>query len=167
MGLGDVYKRQGTVIADDPRLNVRDQRFGNAEPIRVVVDTRGRTPPKAALFAEKGRIVIACSKGVEPINRAEMWELQDGPNVDLPMLLDALSELGCNEVLVEAGATLNASFLEQGLWDEMIVYMAPRLMGETAKPLAALGLNSMGETVSATVKSIETLGPDIRIIFTP
>ena len=157
----------GTVIADDPMLNVRDQRFGNAEPIRVVVDTRGRTPPKAALFGEKGRVVIACSKGVEPIDRAEMWELQDGPNVDLPMLLDALSELGCNEVLVEAGATLNGSFLKQGLWDEMIVYMAPRLMGETAKPLAALGFNTMGETVSATVKSVETLGPDIRIIYTP
>ena len=60
-----------------------------------------------------------------------------------------------------------AAKVKQGLWDEMIVYMAPRLMGETAKPLAALGFNTMGETVSATVKSVETLGPDIRIIYTP
>jgi diaminohydroxyphosphoribosylaminopyrimidine deaminase/5-amino-6-(5-phosphoribosylamino)uracil reductase len=157
----------GTVIADDPKLNVRDQRYGNAKPLRVVVDTRGRTPRDAALFGEKGRIAIACAKGVESINRAEMWEQQGGPAIDLAMLLETLSDQGCNEVLVEAGATLNASFLGQGLWDEMIVYIAPRLMGERARPLAALGFTGMDEAISTTVKSIDTLGPDLRIVLTP
>ena len=157
----------GTVIADDPKLNVRDQRFSNAEPLRVVVDTRGRTPPEAALFEEQGQIVIASAKGVGSINRAEMWEQQNGPLIDLAMLLETLSDRGCNEVLVEAGATLNASFFQQGLWDEAIVYMAPCLMGDTARPLASLGFDDMDETISTTVKSIETLGPDLRIILTP
>ncbi|HCP50627.1 MAG TPA: bifunctional diaminohydroxyphosphoribosylaminopyrimidine deaminase/5-amino-6-(5-phosphoribosylamino)uracil reductase RibD, partial [Gammaproteobacteria bacterium] len=157
----------GTVIADDPKLNVRDQRFSNAEPLRVVVDTRGRTPPEAALFEEQGQIVIASAKGVGSINRAEMWEQQNGPLIDLAMLLETLSDRGCNEVLVEAGATLNASFFQQGLWDEAIVYMAPCLMGDTARPLASLGFDDMDETISTSVKSIETLGPDLRIILTP
>ncbi|MFP6797290.1 MAG: bifunctional diaminohydroxyphosphoribosylaminopyrimidine deaminase/5-amino-6-(5-phosphoribosylamino)uracil reductase RibD [Pseudomonadales bacterium] len=157
----------GTVIADDPKLNVRDPRFGNAEPLRVVLDTHGRTPPDAALFGEKGRVVIACAKGVELINRAEMWEQQEGAAIDLSAFLETLADQGCNEVLVEAGATLNASFLSEGLWDEMIVYMAPLLMGDTARPLAALGFTDMDEAISSTVKSIETLGPDLRIILIP
>ncbi len=157
----------GTVLADNPRLNVRDQRFGNAEPLRVVVDTFGRTPPDAAMFGEKGQILIACVKGAGTIDRAEMWEQQEGSMIDLAMLLETLSDRGCNEVLVEAGATLNASFLKQGLWDETIVYMAPRLMGDRARPLASLGFDDMDESISSTVKSIETLGPDIRIILTP
>ena len=132
-----------------------------------MVDTRGRTPRDAALFAENGRIAIACAKGVEPINRAEMWEQQVGSAIDLAMLLETLSDQGCNEVLVEAGATLNASFLGQRLWDEMIVYLAPRLMGDTARPLAALGFTSMDEAISTKVKSIDTLGSDLRIVLTP
>ena len=96
-----------------------------------------------------------------------MWEQQVGPAIDLAMLLETLSDQGCNEVLIEAGATLNASFLGQGLWDEMIVYIAPRLMGDTARPLAALGFTGMDEAISTTVKSIDTLGPDLRIVLTP
>ena len=92
---------------------------------------------------------------------------QEGAAIDLSAFLETLADQGCNEVLVEAGATLNASFLSEGLWDEMIVYMAPLLMGDTARPLAALGFTDMDEAISSTVKSIETLGPDLRIILIP
>jgi diaminohydroxyphosphoribosylaminopyrimidine deaminase/5-amino-6-(5-phosphoribosylamino)uracil reductase len=166
-----VITGSGTVLADDPSLNVRDQRFAVGgvlrQPLRVVVDTGLRIPGDAALLAAPGPILLAHGRaGVPRLPDVEHLECGD-ETVDLPALLDALGERGCNEVLVEAGPRLLGSFLAQGLWNELLVYIAPRLLGSDARPLAHLPLFAMDEAVDATIRDCVQVGDDLRLRLVP
>lgn len=161
---GAVVTGIGTVLEDDPRLNVRDDRFPGAKPLRVVVDTHGRTPPDAALFGEVGEIVVACGKSAREVAGVSVWR-QPTNEVALDALLHQLADEGCNEVLVESGATVAGAFIGAGLWDELIVYMAPKLMGSSARPMAVLDIAEMSDGVSARIDSIEMIGRDLRVVL--
>ena len=86
--------------------------------------------------------------------------------VDLAALLDELGSRGINELLVEAGAGLLGAMLEAGLWDELLVYLAPKLLGSDARPLAKLPLLSMSEAVQAKIVDCVQVGEDLRIRLT-
>jgi len=126
----------GTVFADDPRLSARGK--GARDPIRVVLDATLRTPPVARLLpGTKGprTILVATSSASAGRERrlvargAEVWRVGRGQKVGLPGLAKRLAREGVNSVLVEGGPTVHASFLDAGLADELLLYVAPLTIG--------------------------------------
>lgn len=154
----------GTIKADNPSMNVRAERFGvePRQPLRVVVDSHLRMDPAAQLFKTPGRCAIATCALKRPWDwPAEIWGMpSQGGRVDLHALLTKLAKELCNEVMVEAGAQLAGAFVQQGLVDELIVYMAPKLMGSEARPLFNLPLEAMSQALNVQVQSVTPLGND-------
>ena len=156
-----------SVLKDDPALTVRDPAFGEnpRQPLRVVVDSRLRTPPEARLLRMAGSTAIATCAFNRPQIGAEIWGMPSiAGAVDLTALVHKLAERGCNEVLVEAGPTLAGSFLRAGLIDELIVYAAPKLLGSSARPLFDLPLSFMEEAVQLEIVDVCRIGEDWRFL---
>jgi len=166
-----VITGSGTVLADDPRLTVRDQRYAVAgrlrQPLRVVADTGLRVPGNAALFDDDGPVLFAHAANVAPVHPRAGHLVCGEQAVDLNRLLEGLAERGCNEVLVEAGPRLVGAFLAEALWDEIILYLAPKLLGSTARPTADLPLATLGESVQATIADCVNIGGDLRVRLVP
>ncbi|OOZ38836.1 riboflavin biosynthesis protein RibD [Solemya pervernicosa gill symbiont] len=169
----------GTVLADDPSLNVRleeDEYEGELrQPLRVVLDPRLSTPVDAKMLKLPGRtlIVTACDdeEQVELLNAAGADVLvlparEDA--IDLPELMRQLAALEINEVMLETGATLSGAMLQAGLIDEMVVYVAPHLMGNSARGLFHLpGLEQMDQRIDLKIDDIRAVGDDWRITARP
>lgn len=170
----------GTVLADDPLLSVRlsHEQLGleakPEQPIRAVVDTHLRIPESAKMLQSPGRtIVYTGSKDTSKIDRlqrenVEIVKMQATEMLELAEVLQDLGARGINEVLIEAGATLVGSLLHQGLVDEMVIYMAPHLIGETGKGLAGLPMiTDMQDRLAMRVEEISAIGVDIRLRVRP
>jgi len=163
----------GTVIADDPSLNVRSPAIdtGGRQPLRVVVDSRLRTPPSSRLLTLPGTTLIAGA--VSDIERQQRLQQAGAqvelfPNaakkVDLGLLMARLAELECNDVLVETGSRLAGVFLGEGLIDELVLYLAPQLLGTNARGLVEVpGLESLADRLQLQLVDIRQVGPDLRI----
>ncbi len=165
-----VLTGSGTVLADDPRMTVRDLDVGR-QPLRVVVDSKLRTPADAAIQPA----LVACCRA-EPSARAaleraraEVVELPgaDG-RVDLHALLKLLAQRGVNEVHVEAGAALNGALLAAGLVDEWVAYVAPMAVGSDARGLFAhAALQSLADAARFRLTDVRQFGPDLRLTLLP
>ncbi len=158
----------GTVREDDPRLTVRDTRFstdgGIRQPLRVIVSSRGDISEDAAILTGEGSALIACGRhGPTRHAQAEIHR-QEGDRVDLGRLLDDLGARECNEVLVEAGPVLAGAFLGEDLWDEWVIYLAPKFLGSDARPLAELKVSRMAEAVAGRIARSEMIGGDLRLV---
>ncbi len=178
----------GTVLADDPQLNVRvedldiseTQRLTNEanlaiQPLRVVLDSQLQTPDTSKIVTTGGRVIIygasgkvAGRKGLATNVELLAVDCPDG-RVDLRSVLNSLAtDFACNEILVEAGPTLSGAFLDAGLVDELIIYMAPKIFGADARPLfGSTGLQSLAEAWQFTIKDVMEVGEDLRIILSP
>ena len=164
----------GTVIADDPALNVRLD-GASRQPLRVVLDSNLRVPPTARMLAGAGAAAVftasadaARRAALERLGvRVEVLPPADG-GIDLAAVLARLAALAANEVWVEAGPTLSGALLAAGLVDELVVYMAPCLLGPQARPLAHLpALERLEERLALSFQSVERIGDDLRIIARP
>lgn len=175
----------GTLIADDPSMTVR---LGVADlpglepgepvrqPLRVVVDSHLRTPASARMLALPGGTLIACLSGANPAGvvalsaagaRAQQFPEERG-RVHLEALFRWLAEHEINEVLLEAGPTLAGAALTGGLIDELILYIAPHLMGDEARGLFQLpGLTRMEHRIPLTIEEVRRIGPDLRLRLRP
>ena len=162
----------GTVLADDPRMNVRDLETG-CQPLKVIVDSRLATPPTARIL--DGGALIACA-AAEPGRRAalqdvgaEIVELPGvGGRVDLAALMTELSRRGVNEIHGEAGATVNGALLAAGLVDEWLAYFAPLVLGHEARGLFALpALAAMADRRNFQLMDTAMLGGDLRLRLRP
>jgi len=160
----------GTVLADNPSLTVRQEHV-TRQPLRVVLDPRLSTPADARMLSLPGETLIvtasdddAARSALETVG-AEVVQLPAGPDaVDLPGLMLLLAERECNEVLLESGATLSGALLRAGLIDELIIYMAPRLMGDGARGLFHLpGLETMAQSIELEITDLRVVGRDWRI----
>jgi diaminohydroxyphosphoribosylaminopyrimidine deaminase / 5-amino-6-(5-phosphoribosylamino)uracil reductase len=159
----------GTVIADDPRLDVRlvPTAF---QPLRVVLDSRWRTPVGARLLSTPGRTLVVGVGEPGPAGQALISagaELLVAPErdgrIDLQALMRELAGRGTNEVHVEAGSVLNGALLQAGLVDEILLYLAPLLLGE-GRPLVQLPpLDQVSEGVRLRRVGVHPLGPDLRV----
>lgn len=161
----------GTVLTDDPKLTVRDRRYAVQgrlrQPLRVVADTGLRVPADAALLREPGAVLLAHGAAAVP-QLADVEHLVCGDEqVDLAALLAALGARGCNEVLVEAGPRLVGALLAGGLWDELLVYVAPQLLGSDARPMASLPILALDQAVRATIRDCARVGDDLRLRLVP
>ncbi len=171
----------GTILADDPLLSVRAAPQGEGreprQPLRVVLDTRLRTPAKAQLFAGGGEVLILTAPASPDDVRAATLSARgarvealpaSGARLDLAAVLARLGELEANEVLVEAGATLAGEFIALGLVDELLLYMAPRLLGPDARALVQLPrLTELEQAPQFTLFEMQQLGADARLRLRP
>ena len=158
----------GTVREDDPRLTVRDTRFSAdgriRQPLRVVVSSRGDIPEDAAILTGEGSALIACGRHGPTHHPHAQVHRQEGDQVDVARLLDDLGARECNEVLVEAGPILAATLLREDLWDEWVIYLAPKFFGSDARPLAELEVSRMADAVAGRIARSEMIGEDLRLV---
>ncbi len=181
----------GSVKQDDSRLTLRadELELDNVDdvlalpPLRVIIDSQLSVSPDAAIFNTAGdgngggRVIIFTLEEADQEKQAKL--LSEHPSVtiekvaahfdqvDLNEVLSCLAnDYQCNEVLLEAGATLSGAFLQAGLIDEYVIYQAPVLLGSQARPLVELPLNSMSEKVALTITDQRAVGNDLRITAT-
>jgi diaminohydroxyphosphoribosylaminopyrimidine deaminase/5-amino-6-(5-phosphoribosylamino)uracil reductase len=154
----------GTVKADDPRLTVRDVDTPR-QPLRVVVDSRLEIPENAKIL-EGGNVLIFAGGENSRKVKAEIITLPNkNKKVELPRMLEELARRGVNELHVEAGFRLNGSLLAEGCVDEFLIYLNPSLLGDEAQGMVALtGISSLDLRKKVTVKAIDRIGEDIRIL---
>ncbi|HEY3006513.1 MAG TPA: bifunctional diaminohydroxyphosphoribosylaminopyrimidine deaminase/5-amino-6-(5-phosphoribosylamino)uracil reductase RibD [Micromonosporaceae bacterium] len=151
----------GTVLADDPRLTARNLRDGTLairQPLRVVVDSTGRTPESARVRDAAARTWVAMA--------AEVGAADDG-RVDLRKLLVGMYERGVRAALLEGGPTLAGAFLAAGLVDRIVGYIAPKLLGAGVSALLDAGVQTISEVIDLEFVDITRVGPDLRVIAVP
>lgn len=176
-----------SILLDNSSLTVRvdeldlpnAQDAAAKQPLRVVLDSKLRLSRKAKILAQETPILVV-HNGTATEEQLSDWPAHvefialpakssiDGESrINLNALLSELAKRQCNEVLVETGATLAASFLKRGLIDELIIYMAPKLLGSNARPLFDLPLNTMSSALPLKISDMRAVGTDWRITATP
>ncbi len=164
-----------TVLTDDPQLTSRTEKATarRRQPLRVVVDSRGRTPPGARLLSEPGRTLIAVGHASEEAGQrlgeagAEVAAVSaEGGSVDLGALLSLLGRREITSLLVEGGGTLLGSLFDQGLVDKVVAFVAPAVIGgrEAPSPVEGDGVATMGEALRLERVRWRRFGRDIAII---
>jgi diaminohydroxyphosphoribosylaminopyrimidine deaminase/5-amino-6-(5-phosphoribosylamino)uracil reductase len=151
----------GTVLADDPQLTVRDPATGapaTRQPLRVVVDSGGRTPADAHVRDGSARTWVATA--------AELGTDSAG-RVDLVALCAELFARGHRRVLLEGGPHLAGAFLAAGLVDEVVAYVAPKLLGAGPAAVLGTGVTSIDEAIDLELTDVTRIGPDLRITAVP
>jgi diaminohydroxyphosphoribosylaminopyrimidine deaminase/5-amino-6-(5-phosphoribosylamino)uracil reductase len=176
-----------TVLADDPSLNVRigdlnltqedlarNEKALSKQPLRVILDSHLRTPTEAKILSLPGEVKVFSidtpgtaknlASNVEYVQAAA-----SGKRVSLHSVLESLaSDFACTEVLVEAGATLSTAFIKAGLVDELIVYIAPKLLGSDARSLLNIaGIESMSDSLNFEITDLQQIDCDIRVVLKP
>jgi diaminohydroxyphosphoribosylaminopyrimidine deaminase/5-amino-6-(5-phosphoribosylamino)uracil reductase len=169
---GALLTGSGTALADDPRLSFRLASPGQAlAPLRVVLDTQARLPAGLRLFDESAPTLVAHALDRTPAYPAHVRALalpRDGEDLDLRALLAQLAQREVNEVQVEAGARLCGALLRAGLVDELLLYVAPVLLGDAGKPLfAGLGVDSLAARHGFAVVDARQVGSDQRLLLRP
>jgi diaminohydroxyphosphoribosylaminopyrimidine deaminase/5-amino-6-(5-phosphoribosylamino)uracil reductase len=165
----------GTALHDDPRLNVRLPAGGWTPPLRVVLDTDLKLPPEARMLREAGETLVFTASD-DVLRTAELRAVgarvehiaRSGQRLDLRAALERLGALGVNDVLVEAGATLNGALIEAGLVDEIVVYLAPRILGRSTRGMFELpGLTRLEDGTTLELLEVRRVGSDLRIRARP
>ena len=177
----------GTVLTDDPSLNVRRDELGLSEaqllsnelnlqepPLRIVLDSRRRMPPTAKLLGLDGRVVVYSTVSAEnsELLNSENVDLRlagSGDRIDLQTVLESLAaEYQCNDVLIEAGPTLCGAFFQSKLVDELVVYIAPKLLGSDAKPLLDLvGITQISAAPEFQIIETQQVDNDVKLVLKP
>jgi diaminohydroxyphosphoribosylaminopyrimidine deaminase/5-amino-6-(5-phosphoribosylamino)uracil reductase len=166
----------GTVLADDPRLTVRDPAFASARPpIRVVVDPSGRVPGDRRAFDAAAPTLVATSE-LTPSSRRQEWvdagadvavlDRDATGGVSLPALVEMLGKRDVQGVLIEGGPTLVWSAVRDGVVDQIVLYLAPMLVGGhgAAGWLGGSGFAPIGRAAPVDIVSIEHVGSDIKVV---
>jgi diaminohydroxyphosphoribosylaminopyrimidine deaminase / 5-amino-6-(5-phosphoribosylamino)uracil reductase len=185
----------GTFEHDDPKLNARPgDAVDVKQPIKVLLDSAGKANLSRAFFktgpVNTRKINIQASlqddghreqKNIEPIwwctnsplkkefvlpdNVVHKQFVGDDGRVDLKKLIQSLGNAEVNEVLFECGANLAGSVIKSGLLDQLIIYMAPKIMGSSARPMATIDISKMTDAYQMDLESCQTIGSDIRMVF--
>ncbi len=169
-----------TVLQDNPAMTVRDTSLDiHKQPLRVILDSRLRTPPDARILSEAGATLIVYADEHADTSRyinnqsAQHSNTQclhlPGPQnrVDLAQLLTELGRRQVNDILIECGPRLAGAFVAAGLVDELIVYMAATLLGSNARPLLELPIDVIGDRHRLTLADVRRVGEDWRLTCLP
>lgn len=170
-----VLSGSGTVLADDPALNVRIE-GASRQPLRAVLDSALRIPPQARMFDREGPALVFTAS-TDAARRAELERrgvrvetVARAPQggLELEAVLRRLAELEANEIWVEAGARLAGALLRSRLVDEFIVYLAPSLLGPTARALVELPeITQLEQRMRLEFTECKPVGPDLRLTAVP
>ena len=165
----------GTILSDNPSMNVRlsaeDLDVDEVrQPLRVVLDSALRFPADAKMLEHEGEVLVLTASKNATENAAYQIEqvAEKNGKIDLEAALKLLAEKEINEIHVEAGAVLCGALLQQKLVDEIIIYMAPHIMGDEARGLFSLpGLSEMKNRISLDIQDVRMLAKDMRITASP
>ena len=168
---GAIMTGIGTVLADNPSLNVRADNLitDDLQPLRVILDTSLRTPLSAGMLTLPGRTLVCCGGDHDDTRLAEAGaEIQEfplkGAVVDMDSVLTELAQREINDVLVEAGPILSGYLLENEIADELVIYQAPHIRGsETRRMFETSSLKSLADRKRLTITDVRRLGDDTRI----
>ena len=166
-----------TIVVDDPRLTARScgGRGGKArvQPLRVIVDSKGRTPLTARVFSEPGKTLLASAKSAKPEEKgayaqvgAELLELPSAEGwVDLEKLLTVLGQREITSVLVEGGGILLGSLFDRGLVDKVVAFIAPIIIGgkEAKTAVAGNGVDKVVDSLKLERVSVDRYGEDVMV----
>ena len=168
----------GTVISDNPSLTARcdeaEQR--TEQPLRVIVDSELKVSPQSSVFRQQGTVRIYTLADAPPNRRQALQDAgaeivmlpARNSRVDLTAVMHELAESQINEVMVEAGAGLAGALLQEQLIDEIIIYMAPKLMGDSARGLFQLpGVEKMAQSIALQIDDVRKVGVDWRFTIRP
>ena len=163
----------GTVKDDDPQLTVRA--VGTTrQPKKILIDSRLDVPLDAKIFDGSEVLIFCASADAEKLARLEDKNARVIPlpdehgKVDLAAMAQELGKRGCNEILVEAGTKLNGSLLRTNLIDELLIYLAPHLLGDIARGMFGVAeLTTLSERRELALQEVRQIGHDIRIIARP
>jgi len=165
----------GTLLADDPSLTVRGDNqqdwFNNLagfkQPIRILLDRKGRATPDYKLFNSDAEVwwVTSNNKSSQLVEQSKNITVIE--NLPLAKLVSQCADKGMNNILVEAGHKLTGQYLKKELVDEVIIYQAPKLMGSNAIGLFDLNVGKMSECPELILKDVRQFGDDIRFIYHP
>jgi diaminohydroxyphosphoribosylaminopyrimidine deaminase/5-amino-6-(5-phosphoribosylamino)uracil reductase len=173
-----VVTGSGTIVDDDPSLDARREEAGIAagvgikQPLRVIVDAKLKTPPAARTLTLPGEVLVLTTRSLEDPKAAALRTAGarieqvagDGEHCDLRAVLERLAKHEINDVWVEAGAGFNGALLRAGLIDELIIYMAPRLLGDSARGMFSVpAIESLAAGWTLTLDDVRRLGPDLRV----
>jgi|TARA_B110000967_G_scaffold104573_1_gene107253 diaminohydroxyphosphoribosylaminopyrimidine deaminase/5-amino-6-(5-phosphoribosylamino)uracil reductase len=163
----------GTVLTDDPSLSVRPgdwypQGELVRQPLRVVIDSNLRIPLNAKILNSEAETLVVSIKPSDKKGVNVMVIQADRGHVDLKKLMNRLAEREINDVMVEAGSKLNGALVQAGLVDELVIYMAPKLLGDSAQGLFHLpALQKMSQNIALNITDIRAVGSDWRITASP
>lgn len=168
-----------TVLVDDPQFTVRlepgdiDAEYYQTarQPIRVVLDRRARLSKAAAICKHKGETWHITAEGSNaPLNNAADRSIQlalENQQIDLHALQSYLGEQEINNVLIEAGGTLAASFIRAGLVDEWVVFQSPDIMGASAQPMLNIAeIQEMNKIIRFEYQDLRKIGRDLKLVLT-
>ncbi len=159
-----------TVLSDDPKLTVKTEFIPNARnPLRIVLDSRGRLPKDSAVLDGKaGTLVVTAQECTKEFPHAEVMRC-GSEKVDLVSLLRALAERGIEKLLVEGGGTVAWSFLKEGLVDLFHLYVAPVILGDSEAPSLFSGniAESEKDLQGMSLRNVTLLGGGILLTFSP
>jgi diaminohydroxyphosphoribosylaminopyrimidine deaminase/5-amino-6-(5-phosphoribosylamino)uracil reductase len=173
-----ILSTSATVLADDPQLDARSDGGASPptrQPMRVLLDRQLRIPPRARVFTTGGEVVRLAGAATQsiptpamasPQGRIEHIALGGDGQLNLEAVLAWMGGAALNEVWTECGSTLAGALLDRGLVDEMVLYLAPKLLGSAAKPLVEMaGPARLAEAMTWQVHDLQQIGPDIRIML--
>jgi diaminohydroxyphosphoribosylaminopyrimidine deaminase/5-amino-6-(5-phosphoribosylamino)uracil reductase len=173
-----VLTGSGTIVDDDPALDARrdeagiEAGVGIKQPLRTIVDARLRTPPSARTLKLGGEVLVLTSGSLDDPRVAALRNAGahvdnvagNAEHCDLRAVVERLGALEINDVWVEAGAGFNGALLQAGLIDELIIYMAPRLLGDTARGMFGVpALDSLAQSWNLGFDDVRMIGDDLRI----
>ncbi|MDE5412033.1 bifunctional diaminohydroxyphosphoribosylaminopyrimidine deaminase/5-amino-6-(5-phosphoribosylamino)uracil reductase RibD [Alkalihalobacterium chitinilyticum] len=164
----------GTVIADNPSLTTRIPN-GGKNPIRVILDSKLRTPLHSTVVTDTSSntwiFTTDCADNIkkEQLEQLGVTVLSLGDNIEIEKLLDTLGDKGITSLFVEGGATVNSSFLKERAVNQVITYIAPKLIGGMSAPssFGGEGFTAMSEVLELDFLKVEQIGPDIKITSIP
>lgn len=160
-----------TVLADDPQLTARDSEGSPLvrQPLRIVLDTHGRTPKNARLLTQPGETLIVTRDGVHctgSVNAETLALPSSKSGVDLGGLLQTLGERGLTSVLVEGGGTILGSLFDQALVDKVVAFVSPVIIGgkSAQSPVSGQGVERMSDAFRLRNTKVMLFGQDVAII---
>ncbi len=164
----------GTVLSDDPLLTARLPNGRGRNPVKVIVDSKARIPVNARVFSEESPAptILATTKGAPPEKLeeiaaagAQVVVVNEGPRVDLQLLMDLLAEKEITSVLIEGGAEVHASAFRSKIVDKVVWFIAPKLIGgrEAPGPIGGEGIENLREALALERVKLKKIGPDIYV----
>lgn len=169
---GAIITGIGTVLVDNPQMNVRlNNQLALRQPLKVLLDSHLRVSSQARLF-EDGHVLVVCTESdeqkvqnLQSVGAEVLCLPGENGQVDLSALLRELARREINDVHIEAGATLNGAFLQADLVDEMVIYIAPKFLGQGRQAWNLPVIEDLNQLTSWHLQQYDKVGDDMRLVL--